>query len=995
MKWKWKNGMASLETPASSPGDLFVSGTKIQRLRPDEGTRVLGVRMAMDGSFGDELRFRTEQSKSMARKLYSSKLSALDSYMVYETRYRPALQYPLRVTTFTTAELQQIQKPFIHLLLPKLGLNRHTPRAVIYGPTFRGGLGIINLEEEQVSQHFQVLQGHIRRKDDIGKSLRIQLTTQQTEIGCGEFFLNTDPTVYNYSNQRTRLSYLWTQCQKYNITVSINNVWTPNGGPDNRNRTIMDFAVTDAILRKDKAKLQSINACRLYLKVMWPHDLLRDEGHAILDEGIIRGLRQNTTSSLKYPYQAKPSNRSFSLWKEFIYRTFCLIRRDDDDRLIFKLATPVIPGTLTYDNHNDYAAILSSIQNAHTLEQKFESLPCVFRDIIGDINLPLDEGKGLVEAIVNNHKNILLASDGSYLQQSNIGSHAYKLVNIKNAKDTISGAAMSPQSDKMSSSPTEHYGAMAILTTLIVLLEHHGLTDTRLPTLTVLIDNKEVVTRGNILNPPFMNVKEYLTHDFDLWEVMSELQDHLKLTVHFEWIKSHQTSTGEELSADAIRLNTEVDALATDVYKLKKKPPHRGFYFSGTVCFHQNGYHIQDIYKAISSHESDKALIDYYLSKGWTIAALEKVDWPGMQKFLKYLSPIVRCNAIQMLHNWQNTGYQKGLFFDASQEGSCPAHNEKIKDRLTTCPFGCGHTETPFHFMTCTSSQLYEARCTGLNTLRRALKKIRTAPSLIEAIYDGIFCYTDQTEYELSTDSDPLLFDLSHSVLLSNQLEIGWENFLKGFITKDWRYIQQSYYSYLKVNTRKYNAEKWVSCLLRILHKFRTDLWHVRNSAIHGGSSKLQGQTLRHRLIREVHSLYDKDRKRLSLLDKQLFHMPKSYRLKQGNHQLLLWTKRAQMTFDIYEEPIEGPQQTYITDWLTTWNPTPGDDIDNTDTIPPDRGDSCYEQSRQSSLDDDSISTGSSFIDSNDLSSSQIMQKKNPVIGGTRQYLTPLTSSCQ
>jgi hypothetical protein len=30
MKWKWSYGVASLETPLSSPGNLFVSGTKIQ-----------------------------------------------------------------------------------------------------------------------------------------------------------------------------------------------------------------------------------------------------------------------------------------------------------------------------------------------------------------------------------------------------------------------------------------------------------------------------------------------------------------------------------------------------------------------------------------------------------------------------------------------------------------------------------------------------------------------------------------------------------------------------------------------------------------------------------------------------------------------------------------------------------------------------------------------------------------------------------------------------
>jgi hypothetical protein len=135
-------------------------------------------------------------------------------------------------------------------------------------------------------------------------------------------------------------------------------------------------------------------------------------------------------------------------------------------------------------------------------------------------------------------KNVLLASDGSFLQHSNSGSHAYKIVNKANKIDAISGATMSPHSDRMSSLPTEHYGAIVILTTLIVLLENHGLTARQLPSLTLLIDNKEVVTRGSILEPSmFMNVKEYLTHDFDLWGVLSNLQIHLKLSINFKWIK--------------------------------------------------------------------------------------------------------------------------------------------------------------------------------------------------------------------------------------------------------------------------------------------------------------------------------------------------------------------------------------------------------------------------------------------------------------------------
>jgi hypothetical protein len=147
--------------------------------------------------------------------------------MVYKTRYRPALQYPLRVTTFTTKELNDIQKPFIYLLLPKIGLNRHMPRDIIYGPIFRGGLGLVNLEEQQIIQHFHAFQGHLQRNNDIGKSIKIQLATQQLEIGSGNIFLNTCFSTYNYGTSNTWLSYLWKQCSRFNIHVTASHSLIP------------------------------------------------------------------------------------------------------------------------------------------------------------------------------------------------------------------------------------------------------------------------------------------------------------------------------------------------------------------------------------------------------------------------------------------------------------------------------------------------------------------------------------------------------------------------------------------------------------------------------------------------------------------------------------------------------------------------------------------------------------------------------------------------
>lgn len=159
----------------------------------------------MDGTFNDEYHYHVLQSMQIAQALYKSYLSPLDAYMVYKkTRFRPAVEYPLAVTTFSsTAQMLQFQKPFIHLLLPKLGMNRHTPQAIIYSPLYRDGLGLQSLDKKQAILHFELFQGHIQCNDDIGKSLRIQTSTQQLEIGCGELFLNTSLIIYCYSTEKT------------------------------------------------------------------------------------------------------------------------------------------------------------------------------------------------------------------------------------------------------------------------------------------------------------------------------------------------------------------------------------------------------------------------------------------------------------------------------------------------------------------------------------------------------------------------------------------------------------------------------------------------------------------------------------------------------------------------------------------------------------------------------------------------------------------------
>jgi hypothetical protein len=229
-----------------------------------------------------------------------------------------------------------------------------------------------------------------------------------------------------------------------------------------------------------------------------------------------------------------------------------------------------------------------------------------------------------------------------------------------------------------------------------------------------------------------MNVRTYLMHDYDLWMVIVELQKYLKFGVTFEWIKSHQCSsqspppTNDEikLQEQKIRLNDNVNKLVTAAYTDESDYVKRGDSYSGEVCYHQDGAHIQDISKAISSIDSDYDIIQYYLSKGWSMDRLKRVEWVGMETFLSNQSPITCCNTIQMMHDWQNTGSQKKKFYEqsASLDGNISINDEKSK-RLGKCPLGCNHQEDPFHFVKCKADVMYTTRETGLLTLSKGLKK--------------------------------------------------------------------------------------------------------------------------------------------------------------------------------------------------------------------------------------------------------------------------------
>lgn len=87
----------------------------------------------------EELKYRKAKLGEFGNKFFKAPLNQSEAHVVYQTRYKPMATYPLPVTTFKTQELMEMQHKCIFLMLPKMGLNQHTPRSVVYGPRKFGG----------------------------------------------------------------------------------------------------------------------------------------------------------------------------------------------------------------------------------------------------------------------------------------------------------------------------------------------------------------------------------------------------------------------------------------------------------------------------------------------------------------------------------------------------------------------------------------------------------------------------------------------------------------------------------------------------------------------------------------------------------------------------------------------------------------------------------------------------------------------------------------
>jgi len=201
----------------------------------------------------------------------------------------------------------EIIKPVLASALPAMGINRHFPRAVAYGPRSHQGLDIPNLYTEQLSAHILTLLWFgPQTSDPTGYLINMNVEAFQLEAGLGGpiFQMPVDIMAYMTDSWFTQT---WYQCHL--LQIEILTTATVLERPWEGDKEIMKFFLQQGIVGME---LASMNRCRMFIKATYLSDICMGDGK-YMDTRFWDG-KATCTTEYQWPRMEKPTTYEWNTW---------------------------------------------------------------------------------------------------------------------------------------------------------------------------------------------------------------------------------------------------------------------------------------------------------------------------------------------------------------------------------------------------------------------------------------------------------------------------------------------------------------------------------------------------------------------------------------------------------------------------------------------------------------------------------------------------------
>jgi hypothetical protein len=901
--WRWKNGVATIiptldtMTLELTEGDTLEKPILVPKKSVFDTYRTLGVHISPSGDTSAAVKVLLTKATQYQSKIATSHLPKEAALLSYTMFLLPQLGYPLPAMTLSEADCHTIQSPTLMALLPKLHLNRHIARSIVFGPHLYGGMSLKSLYFIQSIGQLTLFKGHIRGRDKSNKLLRISLSYLQLAVGSITSVLQLDAVKYSAWMENTWLLSFWKFLSKINLKVQLQDQWLPSVTREH-DIALMDFFITQGY---KNSQLGRLNRCRIYLQVITLADITSASGSNIIPD-ILSGIPLiDRKSHLQWPCQQRPPQGDWTLWAQALrplqprstllqplgqwltsttHQTWFWFM-DPSNSLLYQ-CDPSLSRWIAYRQaiqprrrtrsqssffydvangssstapeghllrtticHDRYTGLSTAIAGPPTptsptppaIPQPIYALirTTEFFQPMMPIDLPHEE---VLAQLAASRNSALYAVSRTHWDTSFV-TYAWALFtqHPNNLKTTgISNKGLIP--NVSSARRTELEGILQVIFLLHTICHYHRMSQ---GSVTILCFSKSLASSLRKLK--FSGVSSALC---DHGDIMTSLRYYIcnfptNINISFEHFDMTKPSAKVAFADQTIQYLAKLIASTRESTKDVVEhcqyipPPH-----SEITLSYQGVPLLTNIRSTLRNLlHKDQITSTICKQEGWSEQLFHQVDWEAHEFALLRTWSCKRIAYIKLSHALLNTNVQ----------------NRKFYRKSDLCPCCAGHPETLTHVFTCQSPEVAEFRTKQQEILWHNLSLIQTPDEILDAIKLGI----------LSLNREPTSKDTCPPVF-QHQSRLGWEAFLRGRISFMWRSAFNP-----DADFDDKNSKKWAGQLTLYLLQYSQQLWTFRCGVLKGHNKEENRQKHREELLNQVQSAYEE-------FAKDPFHIPSDWR---------------------------------------------------------------------------------------------------------------------
>jgi hypothetical protein len=185
---RWKNGLPTLLRKRESHRGIKITSNAtgrtsgIKRKAATQGHITLVFHLTGDGTSSAHKKIMKCKAKEYSEAIISSTLNREQGLISYSSYYISSLSYGTAATSLDIKECEEIQRPVINAILPKMGINRNTARSAVFGTSKYVGLGIDHLAAVQGFGQMQYMIGSLWTQNTTGNMY--QMLLEYTQLEC-------------------------------------------------------------------------------------------------------------------------------------------------------------------------------------------------------------------------------------------------------------------------------------------------------------------------------------------------------------------------------------------------------------------------------------------------------------------------------------------------------------------------------------------------------------------------------------------------------------------------------------------------------------------------------------------------------------------------------------------------------------------------------------------------------------------------------------------